>query len=76
MPYGSPANAGKIWTEMDILDLRQCLLFNDPTDKISVFLCRKEEEVVAKMRELRLGAFSVQDPAMLRAASRASGPRR
>ena len=65
MPDERPANAGKAWSEMDVLDLQRCLVFNDPTDKISVFLCRSEEEVVAKMRELRLGRFSGLAPAPL-----------
>ena len=52
------ANAGKAWSEMDIWDLKQCLRFNDPSDKIAVFLCRREPEVLAKMKELRLGGYS------------------
>lgn len=46
-------NSGKSWSEMDLFDLRVCLVENkDSLEDTSRFLCRSIEEVEEKAREM------------------------
>jgi hypothetical protein len=48
------ANSGEPWSEMDISDLTHSLAYGDTTAETASFLCRDEDEVREKMKELRL----------------------
>jgi hypothetical protein len=48
------ANSGKPWSEMDLEDLEHSLYFGDPVAATASFLCRDEDEVREKMKELGL----------------------
>jgi hypothetical protein len=57
MQYGEPnLNEDKLWSEMDLADLKNCLARNTPVSEIADFLCRSEREVREKIDEMeRLG---------------------
>ena len=57
MQYGEPnLNEDKLWSEMDLADLKNCLALNTPVPEIADFLRRSEREVREKIAELeRLG---------------------
>ena len=46
-------NSGKPWSEMDLVDLANCLELGEPVEQIADFLCSDAEEVEAKVAELR-----------------------
>jgi hypothetical protein len=46
------ANSGKPWSEMDLEDLEHSLYFGDTVAATASFLCRDEDEVREKMKEL------------------------
>jgi len=48
------ANSGKPWSEMDISDLTHCLDYGDTFAAAASFLCRDEDEVRQKAKELGL----------------------
>ena len=48
------ANSGEPWSEMDISDLTYCLVYVDTFAKTARFLCRDEDEVRQKARQLGL----------------------
>ena len=48
------ANSGAPWSEMDIADLTHSLDYGDTFAQTASFLCRDEDEVREKMKELRL----------------------
>jgi hypothetical protein len=55
MRYNVPnINAGKPWSEMDLVDLRNSLAHDRPVAEIADFLCRSEQEVQAKIDKLGL----------------------
>jgi hypothetical protein len=33
-------NTGKKWSQMDLLDLANCIRLNDPVEEIASFMCR------------------------------------
>jgi hypothetical protein len=45
-------NSGKPWSELDLADLRQCLILGASAELIADFLCRDVHEVRAKSAEL------------------------
>ena len=48
------ANAGREWSEMDIIDLRQCIKTGDSAVQTATFLRRTIGEVSKKAAELGL----------------------
>jgi hypothetical protein len=48
------ANSGEPWSEMDISDLTQSLDYRDTFAQTASFLCRDEDEVRQKARQLGL----------------------
>ena len=48
------ANSGKPWSEMDISDLTHSLDYGDTFAQTASFLCRDEDEVRQKAKELGL----------------------
>lgn len=48
------ADAGKEWSEMDIIDLRQCIKTGDCAEETAQFLRRSIGEVREKVAELGL----------------------
>jgi hypothetical protein len=48
------ANSGQPWSEMDISDLTNEIAHGRTLAETASFLCRDEDEVRAKMKELRL----------------------
>lgn len=44
----------KPWSESDVADLKICLEQKTPIPEIADFLCRREDEIEAKIRELGL----------------------
>lgn len=50
------ANSGKPWSEMDITDLTHAIKHGDTIAQAASFLCRDEDEVREKMKELGLHA--------------------
>ena len=48
------ANSGKPWSKMDISDLRNELAHGRTVSQTASFLCRDEDEVCEKMKELGL----------------------
>jgi hypothetical protein len=48
------ANAGREWSEMDIIDLRQCIKTGDSVAQTATFLRRTIGEVSEKAAELGL----------------------
>ena len=48
------ANSAKFWSEMDLEDLRHSLDYGDTLAETASFLCRDEDEVSEKMKELGL----------------------
>ena len=49
------ANSGEPWSEMDIQDLRTSLDFGNTYADAASMLCRHEEEVRLKAKDLGLG---------------------
>ena len=47
-------NSGKPWSEMDIVDLTRSLDYGNTFAKSASFLCRDEDEVRQKARQLGL----------------------
>jgi hypothetical protein len=45
-------NTGKPWSEMDLIDLANCLTFGTPIEEIANFLCREVDEVREKITAL------------------------
>jgi hypothetical protein len=45
-------NTGEKWSEMDLLDLGNCVRLNDPIEEIAGFMCRSRREVRDKIAEL------------------------
>jgi hypothetical protein len=48
------ANSGEPWSEADIADLTHSVAYGDTVAETASFLCRDEDEVRAKMKELGL----------------------
>ena len=48
------ANSGEPWSDMDITDLKDSVAYGDTIAETASFLCRDEDEVREKMKELRL----------------------
>jgi hypothetical protein len=48
------ANSGESWSEMDIQDLRASLDFGNTIADAAIVLCREQDEVRQKMKELGL----------------------
>ena len=48
------ANSGEPWSEMDITDLKDSVAYGDTIAETASFLCRDEDEVREKMKELGL----------------------
>jgi hypothetical protein len=48
------ANSGKPWSKMDISDLRNEIAHGQTVAQTASFLCRDEDEVREKMKELGL----------------------
>ena len=57
------ANSGAPWSKMDISDLRNEIAHGRTVAQIASFLCRDEEEVREKMKELGLVERSKGSPA-------------
>jgi hypothetical protein len=64
------ANPGEPWSEADISDLKNELDHGRTIAEIASFLCRDEDEVRAKMKELRL----TEQPAKRRVLLRGGPP--
>ena len=47
-------NSGKSWSEMDLEDLRHSIDYGDTFAQAASFLCRDEDEVRQKAKELGL----------------------
>ena len=47
-------NSGKSWSEMDLEDLRHSIDYGDTFAQAASFLCRDEDEVRQKARQLGL----------------------
>jgi hypothetical protein len=45
-------NTGTKWSEMDLIDLANCIRVNDPLEEIARFMCRSRREIRAKIAEL------------------------
>ena len=45
-------NTGKKWSQMDLLDLANCIRLNDPVKEIASFVCRSRREIREKIAEL------------------------
>ena len=48
------ANSGEPWSEMDVADLAHWLAYGDTFAEAASFLCRDEDEVRQKAKELGL----------------------
>ena len=48
----SNMNTGKKWSQMDLLDLANCIRLNDPIEEIASFMCRSRREIREKIAEL------------------------
>ena len=48
------ANSGEPWSEMDVADLANSLAYGDTFAQVASFLCRDEDEVRQKAKELGL----------------------
>ncbi len=42
-------NTGKKWSQMDLLDLVNCIRLNDPVEEIASFMCRSRREIREKI---------------------------
>ena len=52
-------NTGTKWSEIDLLDLANCIKLNDPVEEIASFMCRSRREIRDKIAELeRSGELS------------------
>jgi hypothetical protein len=47
-------NDGKPWSEKDVFDLRSAIWLGETIEQAADFLCRSDEEVAAKAKELGL----------------------
>src|ERR1700741_3924772 len=45
-------NTGTKWSEMDLLDLGNCVRLNQPVEEIASFMCRSRREIRDKIAEL------------------------
>src|SRR5438270_153876 len=45
-------NSGEKWSEMDLLDLANCIRLNDAVDEIASFMCRSRREIREKTADL------------------------
>ena len=45
-------NTGEKWSQMDLLDLANCIRLNDPVEEIASFMCRSRREIRDKTAEL------------------------
>src|SRR5260370_16789954 len=45
-------NTGKKWSQMDLLDLANCIRLNDPVEEIASFMYRSRREIRDKIAEL------------------------
>src|SRR5215831_13219592 len=45
-------NTGTKWSEMDLLDLGNCVRLNDSVEEIASFMCRSRREIRKKVAEL------------------------
>ena len=45
-------NTGKKWSQMDLLDLANCIRLSDPVEEIASFMCRSRREIREKIAEL------------------------
>ena len=69
------ANSGKRWSKMDILDLKNEIGRGRTVAQIASFLCRDEDEVREKMRELvQRRTLSASPPITLIPSKRLGGP--
>ena len=52
--YRKPArqNTGKKWSQLDLLDLANCIRLNDPVEEIASFMCRSRREIREKIADL------------------------
>ena len=51
-PSDALINAGKLWSDLELENLRYCLAAGEPLEEIAVFLCRNVYEVRAKAAEI------------------------
>ena len=45
-------NTSEKWSQMDLLDLANCIRLNDPVEEIASFVCRSRREIRDKIAEL------------------------
>jgi hypothetical protein len=63
-------NTGKEWSQMDLLDLANCIRLIGPVEEIAAFMCRSRREIRDKIAELHQSG----PPAQIRTSPiRASG---
>jgi hypothetical protein len=60
------ANSGEPWSEMDVADLTQLLAYGNTIADAASELCRDEEEVRLKAKELALEARPGKHPRVVR----------
>jgi hypothetical protein len=46
------SNTGAPWSERDLRDLRWCVEHKEPSNEIAGFLCRSQQEIIDKAKEL------------------------
>jgi hypothetical protein len=46
-------NTGTKWSEMDLLELGNCVRLSQPVDEIAGFMCRSRREIRDKIAELQ-----------------------
>ena len=44
-------NTGKKWSQIDLLDLANCIRLNDPVEEIASFMCRSRREIRDRIAE-------------------------
>jgi hypothetical protein len=62
-PFGTPVNAGKVWSDMDDNDLIHFDEVSKPIAETAEFLCRTEDEVVKRRMRATTRATSSIVPA-------------
>jgi hypothetical protein len=45
-------NTGKKWSQMDLLDLANCIRLNDPVEEIASFMYRSRRKIREKIAEV------------------------
>ena len=45
-------NTGRLWSDLDLFDLANCLRLRDDIAEIAIFLCRSRREIREKIAEL------------------------